>query len=249
MANRSITIGHSELTDEGALGGGLVNPYRARYASIADALAIDHVVREAFGASAPKSSAAREMRRKNTTYLVATRAAGRNGDDDEANNGGNGNGWFSGRLRSVFSASIGNSDLEKSASHVAGLVGLWTAVDQAHIVVIATRPVRRGRGIGELLLIATFAEALKIGASNATLEVRKSNWVARSLYRKYGFSDVGIRHRYYHDNREDAIIMSTPSFSDLGYRRSLRSRFMSYFAARGQTELQVDPMRYLTLPE
>ena len=73
--------------------------------------------------------------------------------------------------------------------------------------------------------------------------------MARSLYRKYGFADVGIRHRYYHDNREDAIIMSTPSFSDLGYRRSLRSRFTSYFSARGQTALQVDPMPFLTLPE
>ena len=169
MANRSITIGRSALADEDVVEGGLVNQYRARYASMADAVAIDHVVREAFGSSAPKSSSAREMKRKNTTYIVATRAKGSNGEDEDDENGGNGNGVFPRRLRSIFSASMGSLEPERSVSHVAGLVGLWTAVDQAHIVVIATRPIRRGRGIGELLLIATFAEALKIGASNATL--------------------------------------------------------------------------------
>ncbi len=247
MATGSITIGPDDLKDQNGNGNGLVNPYRARYATQSDALAIDHVVRESFGQTAPKSSAARDMKRKNTTYIVATRGVTENGEDEDETT--NGTGGIARRLRSILSTSIGSFEPERSLSQVAGLVGLWTAVDQAHIVVIATRPTRRGRGIGELLLLATFAEALKIGASNATLEVRKSNWVARSLYRKYGFGEVGVRHRYYHDNAEDAIIMSTPSFLDLGYRRALRSRCLAYFAARGQTELQVDPMAYLALPE
>ena len=247
MATRSITIGHPRLADDVANGSGLINPYGARYATPSDVYAIDQIVREAFGATAPKSTAARDMKRKNTTYIVATRTVGEKAEDGDGT--GNGKGSLSRRVKSIFSSSFGSLEQERSVSHVAGVVGIWTAVDQAHIVVIATRPIRRGRGIGEMLLLATFAEALKIGASNATLEVRKSNWVARSLYRKYGFADVGVRHRYYHDNLEDAIIMSTPSFSDLGYRRSLRSRLLSYCAARGQTRLQEDPMPHLSLPE
>jgi ribosomal-protein-alanine N-acetyltransferase len=43
----------------------------------------------------------------------------------------------------------------------------------------------------------------------ATLAVRASNDAARALYREYGFYEVGERKRYYSDNREDAIIMST----------------------------------------
>ena len=40
-----------------------------------------------------------------------------------------------------------------------------------------------------------------------TLEVRKSNEVAKSLYKKYGFEEYGIRPGYYSDDHEDAIIM------------------------------------------
>lgn len=247
MANQSIAIDTTGQTEDASHQATVEFPYRTRYATVADADAIDNVVREAFGDSAPNPSAARDMKRKNTTYIVATRGSNwdANGSEEEAG----GNGGFSQRLRSMLSFSFGSMESQKAMSSVAGAVGIWASVDQAHIVVIATRPIRRGRGIGELLLIATMAEALKLDSRNVTLEVRKSNLVARALYQKYGFSDVGIRRNYYHDNREDAIIMSTPSLADLGFRRSLRSRCLSFFATRGRTELQVDPMPYLSLPE
>ena len=224
-----------------------VNPYVARYATLADAHAIDAVVNQAFGNTAPKSSATRDIKRKNTTYIVVTKVSEGFPTDTDAKDSMKKLGWQY-RLRSLFS-SVGGFDAEKSTGNVVGLVGIWTALDQAHIVVIATHPSERRRGVGELLVIATISEALKMGAANATLEVRKSNIVARSLYRKYGFNDVGIRHRYYHDNREDAIIMSTPSFSNLGYKRSLARRWEGYVSVRGKTDLQFDPTPYLTLPE
>ena len=39
------------------------------------------------------------------------------------------------------------------------------------------------------------------------LEVRASNADAISLYRHYGFREVGVRKRFYHDPAEDAIVM------------------------------------------
>jgi ribosomal-protein-alanine N-acetyltransferase len=39
------------------------------------------------------------------------------------------------------------------------------------------------------------------------LEVRVSNQAAASLYRSFGFREVGIRPRYYADNGEDALLM------------------------------------------
>ena len=42
---------------------------------------------------------------------------------------------------------------------------------------------------------------------NMSLEVRVSNYVAQSLYRKLGFQDGGIRKGYYTDNQEDALVM------------------------------------------
>ena len=40
---------------------------------------------------------------------------------------------------------------------------------------------------------------------NITLEVRKSNSIAISLYKKYGFKEVATRENYYND--EDGILM------------------------------------------
>ena len=153
------------------------------------------------------------------------------------------------RLRSLISVSVGNLEPLSDSRSIVGLVGIWTPVDQAHIMVIASRPSERRQGVGELLVIATLCEAVKIGATNVTLEVRKSNDAALTLYRKYGFSEIGIRRRYYSDNHEDAVIMATPSFANLDYIRSLQRRRDGYFMAKGDTEIQVDPWQYLTLPE
>jgi ribosomal-protein-alanine N-acetyltransferase len=79
----------------------------------------------------------------------------------------------------------------------------------AHIVTICVRRSHRGQGVGELLLIGAIERAVARGATEVTLEVRPSNVVARNLYRKYGFTDRGVRKSYYSDNREDAVIMTT----------------------------------------
>ncbi len=41
-----------------------------------------------------------------------------------------------------------------------------------------------------------------------TLEVRKSNQAAIDLYASYGFEAVGLRPRYYVEDREDALVMT-----------------------------------------
>ena len=101
--------------------------------------------------------------------------------------------------------------------YLVGFLGLWFMVDEAHIVSIGVRESHRGRGVGELLLIASIELALENISRMVTLEVRRSNTVAQRLYEKYGFANVGLRKGYYSDNREDAIIMTTdeltsPSF-------------------------------------
>ncbi len=40
-----------------------------------------------------------------------------------------------------------------------------------------------------------------------TLEVRRTNAGAITLYESFGFRSAGVRRRYYQDNGEDAIIM------------------------------------------
>ncbi|HHV71356.1 MAG TPA: ribosomal protein S18-alanine N-acetyltransferase [Clostridia bacterium] len=85
--------------------------------------------------------------------------------------------------------------------------GIWTILDEAHITTIAVDPDYRGRNYGEQMLAALIKAALQRMAEKMTLEVRKSNYPAQSLYLKFGFEPAGIRKGYYVDNNEDAIIM------------------------------------------
>ena len=90
---------------------------------------------------------------------------------------------------------------------VVGFAGMWVIFDEAHVTTIAVDRDRRGERIGERLLVALIDHALARGARWMTLEVRPSNAVALSMYRKFGFRDVALRKRYYSDNGEDAIVM------------------------------------------
>lgn len=104
---------------------------------------------------------------------------------------------------------------------ILGYLGLWYMVDEAHIVAIATHPAYRRRGIGERLLARALELAREREAKTVTLEVRVSNEPAQRLYEKYGFRRVGLRPRYYTDNGEDALIMTTPPLDDPAYQALL----------------------------
>ena len=97
---------------------------------------------------------------------------------------------------------------------VVGYAGIWVMVDEAHVTTFAVDPAWRRRGVGERLLIAVLDLAVERGAREATLEVRLSNLAARRLYEKYGFRPVGIRPRYYSDDNEDALIMTTEPLAE-----------------------------------
>jgi len=72
-----------------------------------------------------------------------------------------------------------------------------------NIVVAATA---RRRGIGQRLLGELIQQVRSTQCSEISLEVRESNRDARSLYRKAGFEEVGLRRNYYSNPPEDAIL-------------------------------------------
>ncbi len=94
-----------------------------------------------------------------------------------------------------------------SPQNLIGYSGYWHMADEAHISIIAVHPDWRCRGLGELLLLNLLAHAVQRGIGIATLEVRRSNVIAQSLYLKYSFEIVGERRRYY-ANKEDALLMT-----------------------------------------
>lgn len=92
--------------------------------------------------------------------------------------------------------------------------GLWLMVDEAHITTFAVLPEWRRRGVGGRLMLGLMDVALDLHARVMTLEVRLSNRPARQLYGQFGFKPVGVRPRYYSDNGEDALIMTTEVISE-----------------------------------
>ena len=112
-------------------------------------------------------------------------------------------------------ATVSSPDL----TSIVGFAGLWLMVDEAHVTTIAMHPNFRRRGLGEYMLASLIEIAYDIGAKWVTLEVRVTNYSAQNLYRKYGFREAGLRHRYYSDNQEDALIMWTDEIHSPDYRQ------------------------------
>jgi [ribosomal protein S18]-alanine N-acetyltransferase len=75
-----------------------------------------------------------------------------------------------------------------------------------HVMNIAVDDRLLRRGIASALLRELFVRSDAPG-EQYTLEVRPSNEPAMALYERFGFEAAGKRHGYYHDNREDAVIM------------------------------------------
>jgi ribosomal-protein-alanine N-acetyltransferase len=115
--------------------------------------------------------------------------------------------------------------------------GIWLMVDEAHVTTFAVDPAWRRRSIGERLLVGLLDAAMARSAREATLEVRLSNVAARRLYEKYGFRPVGIRPRYYSDNGEDALIMTTEPLDGRDMRERL-ARLRAALDASGVPEVE-----------
>ena len=82
-----------------------------------------------------------------------------------------------------------------------------------HVMNVAVDDRLWRQGIARALLSRLFAQADRPG-EQYTLEVRPSNVAAIRLYEGFGFHAAGKRRGYYHDNREDAVIMWRKSAAD-----------------------------------
>jgi ribosomal-protein-alanine N-acetyltransferase len=93
--------------------------------------------------------------------------------------------------------------------HVIGFCNYWlvTASAEVHILSIATHPDRRRSGIAARLLAHALDAGRAIGATLATLEVRRGNRPAIALYERAGFKTVHVRTGYYQEDGEDALVM------------------------------------------
>jgi ribosomal-protein-alanine N-acetyltransferase len=90
---------------------------------------------------------------------------------------------------------------------IVGYGGLLGVGGQGDVVTLAVATGHWGQGIGSALLEALMAEAIRRGCTELFLEVRTDNVRAQQLYRRYGFTELGIRRGYYQPSGADALVM------------------------------------------
>ena len=90
---------------------------------------------------------------------------------------------------------------------VAGYVGSQTVLDASDMMNLAVSPDYRRQGIGQALVNALVEHLQENRVIALLLEVRVSNMPAIALYKSLGFEQVGRRPKYYHNPREDALIL------------------------------------------
>ncbi|MBC8453042.1 MAG: ribosomal protein S18-alanine N-acetyltransferase [Chloroflexi bacterium] len=201
------------------------NEFSVRRATLDDTLMLESIEREAFPGMTPVTRIERDLTRPNGLYLAAIRdwhpderelgprfaVATQSEKEDDS---------FKARMKRNVDRYLLDRVIRPKlpSEYIAGFVGLWFVLDEAHVVIIGLRESDRRKGIGEFLLISALEQAVVNDSRVVTLEVRESNEPAIELYRKYGFQEVGLRRRYYSDNGENAVIMTTPPIKSDDYQ-------------------------------
>lgn len=98
--------------------------------------------------------------------------------------------------------------IAKKLNSICGYIGMHIVIDECYIANIAVSPKWHRNGIGCALLQHAIKTAKNKNASFISLEVRKSNKAAISLYEKFGFTIRGERKNFYCDPCENALIMT-----------------------------------------
>ncbi|MQG09226.1 MAG: GNAT family N-acetyltransferase [SAR202 cluster bacterium] len=122
------------------------------------------------------------------------------------------------KLRNSFSTKFINS---QNSDFISGFIGIWFYEEESYISTFGVREFERGKGLGELLLIQALYHVICKGGKSMSLEVRKSNFQAIDLYKKYGFHKVGMRKFYYSNDNEDAIIMTANDIDSEEYKNRI----------------------------
>jgi ribosomal-protein-alanine N-acetyltransferase len=103
---------------------------------------------------------------------------------------------------------LSRSFVAKTDGKIVGYIIAWFLRGEVHVLNLAVTQAYQRRGFARRMLQHVIDQAQAEAFHLVTLEVRVSNDAAKLLYLSMGFAPVGIRRRYYHDNNEDALVMT-----------------------------------------
>ncbi len=115
--------------------------------------------------------------------------------------------WSERTFRSLLDRSGVELWVAEWGDQLAAYAILWRVQHEGELANIAVRTDLRGRGIGSGLLTRMLEVAQDSGVRSLYLEVRESNELAREMYARRGFHEIGVRRDYYEGPREDARVL------------------------------------------
>ncbi len=118
-------------------------------------------------------------------------------------------GWSKSVMRDCIKSDYHTIVLKKD-KQVIGFGIIMTALDEAHLLNMCIDSDFQGKGYGRKLLKYLKNICLCNHCKIFLLEVRESSLVAQSLYKSFGFKQIGLRKNYYKkpNGREHAIVMN-----------------------------------------
>lgn len=118
--------------------------------------------------------------------------------------------WSEGIFRDCLKSASYSCWICEELDVIVGYSLVSMAVGEAHIMNICVDPDIQKQGVGSKLL-ENMIELASKKAETIFLEVRPSNKTAVSLYKKRGFTEIGVRKGYYpveNGKREDAVMLA-----------------------------------------
>lgn len=116
--------------------------------------------------------------------------------------------WSEDGLKSELTNDFARFFVALSGTEIAGYIGSHNVLGEVYITNVAVFSHFREMGVGTALVQWLTEQMKNENAEFVTLEVRKTNFSAISLYEKCGFETVGERKDFYEKPREDAILMT-----------------------------------------
>ncbi|MBE5735918.1 MAG: ribosomal-protein-alanine N-acetyltransferase [Clostridiales bacterium] len=111
-----------------------------------------------------------------------------------------------GLIKSELSIDTNIFYIAKFDNHPVAYIQYSIVADEAELIKIVVDRHYRSCGIGERLIRETLLELQSRGVKDVYLEVRESNNVAISLYKKIGFNKINERQNYYGDGVNAEIL-------------------------------------------
>lgn len=115
--------------------------------------------------------------------------------------------WSEKMFKEELDGKFSHYYVAEDAGRAVAYMGMWSLSGEGHITNVAVAKDFRRKGYAKALISHFIEIAQSENLEFMTLEVRASNEPAISLYKSFGFREVGVRKNYY-DNKEDAYLLT-----------------------------------------